>query len=83
MHKHSYDNHQAFLTQDSIADGGKESDLSFGSTDSSSTARVSPKRKKILKTTKAYFYWVTREQGSFDWFKGVMNEVAEMDQRVI
>ncbi|KAG6579534.1 Respiratory burst oxidase-like protein F, partial [Cucurbita argyrosperma subsp. sororia] len=66
---------------DSIADGGKESDLSFGSTDSLSTARVSPKRKKILKTTKAYFYWVTREQGSFDWFKGVMNEVAEMDQR--
>lgn len=68
---------------DSIADGGKESDLSFGSTDSSSSARVSPKRKKILKTTNAYFYWVTREQGSFDWFKGVMNEVAEMDQRVI
>ncbi|KAH9770379.1 respiratory burst oxidase [Citrus sinensis] len=27
----------------------------------------------------AYFYWVTREQGSFDWFKGVMNEVAELD----
>ncbi|CAK9310915.1 unnamed protein product [Citrullus colocynthis] len=66
---------------DSIADGGKELDLSFGSTDSSSSARVSPKRKKILKTTNAYFYWVTREQGSFDWFKGVMNEVAEMDQR--
>ncbi|MCH87902.1 respiratory burst oxidase protein A-like, partial [Trifolium medium] len=40
-----------------------------------------PKRKKTLKTTNAYFYWVTREQGSFDWFKGVMNEVAELDQR--
>ncbi|XP_022145957.1 respiratory burst oxidase homolog protein A-like isoform X2 [Momordica charantia] len=66
---------------DSIADGGKESDLSCGSTDSSTTPRVSPKRKKILKTTNAYFYWVTREQGSFDWFKGVMNEIAEMDQR--
>jgi hypothetical protein len=25
---------------------------------------------------------VTREQGSFDWFKGVMNEVADLDQRV-
>ncbi|KAI7994170.1 hypothetical protein LOK49_LG11G02721 [Camellia lanceoleosa] len=36
---------------------------------------------KTLKTTNAYFYWVTREQGSFDWFKGVMNEVAELDQR--
>lgn len=33
-----------------------------------------------FKTRKAYFYWVTREQGSFDWFKGVMNEVAETDK---
>ncbi|XP_057521923.1 respiratory burst oxidase homolog protein A-like [Amaranthus tricolor] len=41
----------------------------------------SPKQKKPLRTTNAYFYWVTREQGSFDWFKGVMNEVAELDQR--
>ncbi|KAK3157934.1 hypothetical protein QOZ80_2AG0130450 [Eleusine coracana subsp. coracana] len=29
--------------------------------------------------TRAYFYWVTREQGSFEWFKGVMNDVAESD----
>lgn len=36
---------------------------------------------KNFKTKKAYFYWVTREQGSFDWFKGIMNEVAEMDNR--
>ncbi|KAL2899209.1 putative respiratory burst oxidase-like protein H [Bienertia sinuspersici] len=28
---------------------------------------------------RAYFYWVTREQGSFDWFKGVMDDVAEHD----
>ncbi|GFQ01942.1 respiratory burst oxidase homolog protein c [Phtheirospermum japonicum] len=34
-----------------------------------------------FKTRKAYFYWVTREQGSFDWFKDVMNEVAEMDHK--
>ena len=34
-----------------------------------------------FKTERAYFYWVTREQGSFDWFKGVMNEVAEADHR--
>ncbi|KAL6003583.1 hypothetical protein ACLOJK_023816 [Asimina triloba] len=33
-----------------------------------------------FKTSRAYFYWVTREQGSFDWFKGVMNEVEEGDQ---
>lgn len=41
----------------------------------------SQKQKKPFRTTNAYFYWVTREQGSFDWFKGVMNEVAELDQR--
>ncbi|XP_052176111.1 respiratory burst oxidase homolog protein C-like [Diospyros lotus] len=34
-----------------------------------------------FKTRRAYFYWVTREQGSFDWFKGIMNEVAEMDNK--
>ncbi|CAL5214679.1 unnamed protein product [Lathyrus oleraceus] len=33
-----------------------------------------------FKTRRAYFYWVTREQGSFDWFKGVMNDVAEEDR---
>ncbi|KAL8042847.1 hypothetical protein ABFX02_09G078800 [Erythranthe guttata] len=48
-----------------------------------------PKKKPVgqsgrhnnFKTSRAYFYWVTREQGSFDWFKGVMNEVAEMDYK--
>ncbi|KAI3445360.1 hypothetical protein Pfo_002025 [Paulownia fortunei] len=30
-------------------------------------------------TRRSYFYWVTREQGSFEWFRGVMNEVAEND----
>ncbi|CAN1858526.1 Respiratory burst oxidase homolog protein B [Linum perenne] len=36
------------------------------------------------RTQRAYFYWVTREQGSFEWFRGVMNEVAEYDEdRVI
>lgn len=56
-------------------------DCSIGTSDSSSVSKVSPKRKKTLKTTNAYFYWVTREQGSFDWFKGVMNEVADLDHR--
>lgn len=32
---------------------------------------------------RAYFYWVTREQGSFEWFKGVMNDVAESDRSVL
>ncbi|KAF3783501.1 Respiratory burst oxidase-like protein C [Nymphaea thermarum] len=39
-----------------------------------------PRRRSTFMTSRAYFYWVTREQGSFDWFKGVMNEVAESDQ---
>ncbi|KAL5697442.1 NAD(P)H oxidase (H2O2-forming) [Ranunculus cassubicifolius] len=29
---------------------------------------------------RAYFYWVTREQGSFDWFKGVMDDIVDFDQ---
>ncbi|ONI07236.1 hypothetical protein PRUPE_5G107400 [Prunus persica] len=66
---------------DSVSDMSRASDLSAGSTDSPNPNKVYPKRKKTLKTTNAYFYWVTREQGSFDWFKGVMNEVAEQDQR--
>lgn len=31
---------------------------------------------------RAYFYWLTREQGSFEWFKGVMDDIAECDQHV-
>lgn len=62
--------------QDSIPDFSRSSEHSTGSNGDT------PRRKRILKTTNAYFYWVTREQGSFDWFKGVMNEVAELDQRV-
>ncbi|KDP23484.1 hypothetical protein JCGZ_23317 [Jatropha curcas] len=41
-------------------------------------------KRKPFATKHAYFYWVTREQGSFEWFRGVMNEVADYDQdRVI
>ncbi|XP_024530754.1 respiratory burst oxidase homolog protein A [Selaginella moellendorffii] len=45
----------------------------------------SPRRKsrKSRGPTNAYFYWVTREQGSFEWFKGVMNEVAEIDHKAV
>ncbi|XP_008800853.2 respiratory burst oxidase homolog protein B-like [Phoenix dactylifera] len=38
------------------------------------------KPKKAFMTQRAYFYWVTREEGSFEWFRGVMNEVAEKDK---
>ncbi|XP_037476602.1 respiratory burst oxidase homolog protein B-like [Triticum dicoccoides] len=33
-----------------------------------------------FKTRRAYFYWTTREQGSFEWFRGIMDEVAETDK---
>ncbi|KAI3440446.1 uncharacterized protein J3R85_003516 [Psidium guajava] len=36
-------------------------------------------KRKPFMTQRAYFYWVTREQGSFEWFRGVMDEVAEHD----
>ncbi|KAI4364919.1 hypothetical protein MLD38_020950 [Melastoma candidum] len=67
---------------DSVSDTSRMSDVSTMSVESpTSVNKVSPRRKKPLKTTNAYFYWVTREQGSFDWFKGVMNEVADQDKR--
>ncbi|XP_022845462.1 respiratory burst oxidase homolog protein A-like [Olea europaea var. sylvestris] len=66
---------------DSISDFSRHSDQSLGSISSPSVNKVYTKQKKTLRTTNAYFYWVTREQGSFDWFKGVMDEVAELDQR--
>ncbi|GLJ15118.1 hypothetical protein SUGI_0247200 [Cryptomeria japonica] len=40
-------------------------------------------KEKSFNTSRAYFYWVTREQVSFEWFKGVMNEVAESNQKGI
>ncbi|KAF3627276.1 Respiratory burst oxidase -like protein A [Capsicum annuum] len=55
------------------------SDDSWTSLASSSVA--SSGKKKSLRTKSAHFYWVTREPGSFEWFKGVMNEVAEMDHK--
>ncbi|XP_058100185.1 respiratory burst oxidase homolog protein A-like [Magnolia sinica] len=66
---------------DSNSDFSRATDSCAGTSDSTSVNKMSPKRKKPLKTTNAYFYWVTREQGSFDWFKGVMNEVADLDHR--
>ncbi|VYS66156.1 unnamed protein product [Arabidopsis thaliana] len=46
------------------------------------TPPVSPSRKsETFRTKRAYFYWVTREQGSFDWFKNVMDEVTETDRK--
>ncbi|KAK7358737.1 hypothetical protein VNO77_00675 [Canavalia gladiata] len=52
-----------------------------GISGSATTTQQKVVRSSDFKTRRAYFYWVTREQGSFDWFKGVMNEVAEEDRR--
>lgn len=41
---------------------------------------VKNNKRKPFATNRAYFYWVTREQGSFEWFRGVMDEVAEHDK---
>ncbi|KAF3430880.1 hypothetical protein FNV43_RR25610 [Rhamnella rubrinervis] len=58
-------------------EGGSESSSGKAANTWSSTTTS----KKGFRTRKAYYYWVTREQGSFDWFKGIMNEVAEMDEK--
>ncbi|CAF2118824.1 unnamed protein product [Brassica napus] len=40
----------------------------------------SPARKsELFRTKKAYFYWSTKEQGTYEWFKSVMDEVSEAD----
>ncbi|GAU46473.1 hypothetical protein TSUD_177010 [Trifolium subterraneum] len=44
---------------------------SFSTNNPSDEDRKGPER--------AYFYWVTREQASFEWFKGVMDDIAEYD----
>ncbi|KAF3324498.1 respiratory burst oxidase protein A [Carex littledalei] len=60
----------------------RELDQSLEHFDLATLMRImSGSHRRSFKTTNAYFYWVTREQGSFDWFKGIMNEVADLDQR--
>ncbi|XP_024518421.1 respiratory burst oxidase homolog protein A isoform X2 [Selaginella moellendorffii] len=39
--------------------------------------------RKINGPSNAYFYWLTKEQGSFEWFRGVMNEIAELDHSAL
>ncbi|KAK1436764.1 hypothetical protein QVD17_02546 [Tagetes erecta] len=62
-----------------IVNNMKPNDLENGVTlQKNKTASESAKN---FKTTKAYFYWVTSEQGTFDWFRGVMNEIDKMDKK--
>lgn len=58
----------------------------IGSNSSSPLTKKSPGQSSAseFKTRKAYFYWITPSQGSFDWFNGVMNEITDVDKnRVI
>ncbi|XP_078444165.1 riboflavin synthase-like superfamily protein [Wolffia australiana] len=61
-------------------DGGNSAGSVWGGAASSSGSNGGGK-KRALKTSHAHFYWVTRETGSFEWFKEVMDEVAEMDHK--
>ena len=45
-----------------------------------SVSTRSNNKKKAYRTSRAQFSWITREPLSFEWFNGVMNEVAEMDK---
>ncbi|KAH7423283.1 hypothetical protein KP509_12G047600 [Ceratopteris richardii] len=54
--------------------------LDFSSVYESPSSR---RKRKHKCPTNAYFCWVTKEQGSFDWFKGIMNEVAEIDSKAV
>ncbi|KAJ7294654.1 hypothetical protein O6H91_21G005900 [Diphasiastrum complanatum] len=60
----------------------QQTDLQADMGKTNDTLKVTRPRK-VHGPTNAYFYWVTREQGSFEWFKGVMNEVAEIDQKAV
>ncbi|CAL9100195.1 unnamed protein product [Musa textilis] len=58
--------------------GGGVSNSSNGDHKRHASASIST---SSFRTRRAYFYWVTREQDSFEWFRGVMNEVAETDKK--
>jgi respiratory burst oxidase len=68
--------------QDSTVEGGLESGIANSSTPNNNNNKNKSNRSGF-RTRKAYYYWVTREQGSFEWFKGIMNEVAEMDEQAM
>ncbi|KAL1195424.1 putative respiratory burst oxidase protein I [Cardamine amara subsp. amara] len=55
------------------------SDHSLSCLNSEARNRLPQNQRKTLNTKNAYFYWVTREQGSLDWFKEIMNEIADSD----
>ncbi|XP_009404193.2 respiratory burst oxidase homolog protein B [Musa acuminata AAA Group] len=60
--------------------GGSNSNSGHHKRGGSTSTSVSVSTSSF-RTRRAYFYWVTREQDSFEWFRGVMNEVAETDKK--
>ncbi|CAL0304825.1 unnamed protein product [Lupinus luteus] len=69
-------------TSDEHPESNIETSRSDGSSSSFTSSNLTPDgNKRSQRTTNAYFYWVTREPESFEWFKGVMDEVAEMDHK--
>ncbi|CDY63433.1 BnaCnng42100D [Brassica napus] len=63
----------------SCSNSNVSSDQSFSCLNSEPGNRISTNRTGMLNTKNAYFYWVTREQGSFDWFRQIMSEIADSD----
>ncbi|CAL5214305.1 unnamed protein product [Lathyrus oleraceus] len=69
-------------TIDEQTDSNTETTKSDESFNSFTSSNVTPGRhKRSQRITNAFFYWVTGEPGSFEWFKGVMDEVAAMDHK--
>ncbi|TVU05651.1 hypothetical protein EJB05_48822, partial [Eragrostis curvula] len=66
---------------DELMDLAMETSRSEDSANSFSVSTMSSTKRRAYRTSSAHFYWVTREPGSLEWFKGVMNEVAEMDKK--
>ncbi|XP_041005443.1 respiratory burst oxidase homolog protein E isoform X1 [Juglans microcarpa x Juglans regia] len=63
-------------------DSNTETSRSDESLNSFTSSNLTPGGKRKWQRCKnAHFYWVTREPGSFEWFKGVMDEVAEIDYK--
>ncbi|GJN03682.1 hypothetical protein PR202_ga21153 [Eleusine coracana subsp. coracana] len=66
---------------DELMDLAMETSRSEDSTNSFSVSTTSSNKRRVYRTSHAHFYWVTREPESFEWFKGVMNEVEQMDKK--
>ncbi|RWW01026.1 hypothetical protein GW17_00035956, partial [Ensete ventricosum] len=67
--------------EEDLENRGGSSNSNSGHHNRGASTSVSVSSTSSFRTRRAYFYWVTREQDSFEWFRGVMNEVAETDKK--